>query len=85
VKRTDSNTVRGSEGRRFRAVATFCQGVAGGIGSPMLELRQYAWQRGYRCEATKVDSKIERPLIKAGASHRSRTRQFRRGGSLERL
>ena len=73
MKRTGRNAVRGSEGRRFRALAAFCQGFAEGIGSPMFELKRYAWNRGYRCDVTKVDKKIERPLIRAGASHRSRT------------
>lgn len=69
MKRMDSSMVRGSEGRRFRAVATFCQGFADGIGSPMFELRQYAWKRGRRCDATEADLKVEkRPHIKAGAS-----------------
>ena len=64
VKRTDSHAIRKTEGHRFRALAAFCQGFADGIGSPMFELRRSAWKQGYRCEATRFDSKIERPRIK---------------------
>ena len=82
---TDSNTVRGSESRRFRALAVFCQGVVGGIGSPMFELKQYAWKRGYRCEMAKIDSGIEddhssNRAQAIGAAHF----QFRRSGGLGR-
>ena len=85
MKRTGSNAVRETKGRRFRALAAFCQGFADGIRSPMFELKRSAWKRGYRCEATRVDSRIERPLTSAGASNRSRTFQFRRSGGLDRL
>ena len=69
MKRMDSSMVRGSEGRRFLALTTFCQGFAEGIGSPMLELKQYARKRERRCEATEAGLKGEkRPHVKAGAS-----------------
>jgi hypothetical protein len=76
MKRTDRDTVRESEGRRFRTLAALCQGVTRGIGSPMFELKRSAWKRGYRCGSTKVDSKIERPRIGPGASQGSQTLQF---------
>ena len=68
MKRMDSSMVRESGGRRFLALTTFCQGFADGIGSPMFELKQYAWKRGRRCEATEAHLRIERPHVRAGAS-----------------
>lgn len=64
AKRLDGNAVRRTGGRRFRVLAAFCQGFADGIGSPMFELKRYAWKRGYRCGATRLGSAIEGPLIR---------------------
>lgn len=82
MKRTDSNTVRGSEARRFRALAVFCRGVTDGIGSPMFELKQYAWKRGYRYEAAKVDSRIENHSSNRGQAIEAAPFQSRRSGNL---
>ncbi len=67
MKQTESNIVRGSECRRFRAVATFCHGFADGVGGPMFELRHYAWKRGRRRDATGAGLENRETAHQAGA------------------
>ena len=83
MKKTGSKKARKSESRRFRALVTFCQGLVGGIGSPMFELKRSAWMRGDRCEAIEVDRSL-------GVARRSDGKQsgpypFRRSGGSDRL